>query len=207
VDKDDRMTTTPLDVTPSTRRRASARPCVASTWLSAVLLFVATSLPVAADVPSSWLLKERAIKKLTASSPPAADDSLVPGWRAGQIHLGMTAAQLLAAMGEPDESLTYGRHFIWADKYVQTDDGIVTAISVGWNSRGSAMKTKEGIGVGSSQLKVIATYGEPDDRKQWHTTLYLCYSSGMLFTFEDNSSSVTQVTIATKKRALWPCNN
>ena len=42
------------------------------------------------------------LEEMKASDPPQDDKLIVPGWRVGQLYLGMPSAALFAAMGEPD---------------------------------------------------------------------------------------------------------
>jgi hypothetical protein len=42
------------------------------------------------------------LEEMKASDPPQDDKLIVPGWRVGQLYLGMPSGALFAAMGEPD---------------------------------------------------------------------------------------------------------
>lgn len=173
--------------------------------LKPIVIAAVVALTAPAAVADPFTLKDKAIGKLTAESPPSDDDRLVPGWRAGRLHLGMTTAQLLAVMGEPDQTFAYGYHYAWGGIYVQTlKDGKVTSIGVGWNNRSSPMKTAEGVGIGSSQIAVVAALGQPESRTLSMGTLYFCYERGLVVQF-DGGTTASQISIVTKARAKWVC--
>jgi hypothetical protein len=179
-------------------------PMRTMTVLLLIFSLFAFTPPVAAD---PFTLKDKVVKKLTAADPPADDDRLVAGWRAGPLFLGMNTAQLLAAMGDPDKTHAYGYHYSWGGTYVQTlESGKVTSISVGWNNSSSAMKTAEGLGIGSSQIAVVTALGQPDGRSFSMGVLYFCYARGFIFEF-DNNARTTQISIVTKARAEWVCEH
>ncbi len=97
----------------------------------------------------------------TVSAQAANDYKIVPGVRIGPVNLGMTAAQIYAAKGEPKSSMSYtDGHFSydWGDISVQSDKaGHVVVINPG----NGAYTTPDGLQIGSSELALQAKRPNP----------------------------------------------
>jgi hypothetical protein len=103
------------------------------------------------------------LEEMKASSPPRDDKLIVPGWRVGQLYLGMTSVALFAAMGEPDTTKPRNNFtwFRWENRGLSVlhdmEADQVEAIEVHHES----YKTAEGVHIGMSELAVVAILGTP----------------------------------------------
>jgi len=102
--------------------------------------------------------------------PPVQDAKIVPGQRVGPVSLGMSPADLLGALGDPDHVGSDG-DFPGAKLYffnarglqVTVDGSQVVQIAV----NGTQFATQEGIAVGSTELRATALLGSPSITKRY----------------------------------------
>ena len=112
---------------------------------------------------SAWVsLRPEKVAELKQSSPPRDDATFVPGWRIGQIYLGMSRAELLAALGEPQKSSSYGEateHYFWEPDrwFVRIFEGRV--VSVQAYARGYSLSAP--VTFGTSALAIRVKLGDP----------------------------------------------
>jgi hypothetical protein len=139
------------------------------------------------------------LEEMKASSPPRDDKLIVPGWRVGQLYLGMTSVALFAAMGEPDTTKPHNNFtwFRWENRGLSVlhdmEADQVEAIEVHHES----YKTTEGVHIGMSELAVVAILGTPQasySESRPHQTFAAgdafmiggyCYKSGIATFFEN----------------------
>jgi len=91
-----------------------------------------------------------------------------PGVSIGPVHSGMTIQQVVAELGEPDQTkdsaLEYLKLGFWVTPGKEGVVHIVLCVDAdkdGPFTNAFAGRTKEGIGIGSSRADVISAYGEP----------------------------------------------
>jgi tetratricopeptide (TPR) repeat protein len=113
-----------------------------------------------ATAPPDHSAVSQRIVELEQKEKEASSHLIVPGKRIGMVTLGMTPAQLLQVLGEPDRSQSYGSngsgYGYHDDYYIMTGKaGRVWSIS----TRSPLFATKEGLRVGDSQLVMEAKLG------------------------------------------------
>lgn len=129
--------------------------------LSGVFFFA--TLGLAGCATSPWVeLPPGRVEQLMAADPPRDDHRFVPGWRIGEIHLGMSRAQLLAAKGEPSLSSMRGQsteHYFWDKKgfFVRVYEGRVVSVQ---SDRG-AYDLSEPVAFGASSLLIKVKMSDP----------------------------------------------
>jgi hypothetical protein len=87
-----------------------------------------------------------------------------PGVAIGSVHSGMTIQQVIAGLGQPNQ--TIDSVLIYSHLGLQVAPGkgdVVHRVTI---AQPFAGRTKEGIGIGSSRAEVIRAYGEPAVDKQ-----------------------------------------
>lgn len=131
---------------------------------------------------------------------PIRDNLIIPGQRIGPISLGMTAAQLLHAVGEPDRVANYTAgadhrmmQTLWfgsVEVHMPTlNPQRVTSI----RTTDGRNATAQGLRVGSSTLSFSGALGPPGmirAQNDW------CYVSGLEAVF-DNNGKATAVIVQT----------
>jgi outer membrane lipoprotein-sorting protein len=146
------------------------------------------------EPPEGYTVREEGVK---VQPPPSTDAQLLlevkPKEGLGPIKFGMTKAEVIEKLGQPDkidqkgtalDYLSRGYSFIVSPqrgvRIIQcfTQDTFVVRV------RNFAGKTKDGIGMGSSAADLVRVFGEPDRREQEELTTRLDYSKklGMEFT-------------------------
>jgi hypothetical protein len=122
-----------------------------------------------------------AAKAPTTGVSSIDDKRIVPGVRAGNISLGMSAADVLRILGEPSRTTQYkdGAQYNFSDDFevfINSRSRRVSRISV----EDPAYQTPEGIRVGSSDLSRQALLGRPGWKKDPSSTMEIyCYPSGL----------------------------
>jgi hypothetical protein len=125
-----------------------------------------TSLIIAALLASLFAgcSKRPAHTVLTSS----ASIVIEPGDSVGPVHSGMTTQQVVAELGEPDQTQNSALEYVNLGMLVvPSKDGHVQMVLCVDSSKGEpftnsfAGHTKEGIGIGSSRADVIKAYGQP----------------------------------------------
>jgi len=85
--------------------------------------------------------------------------AIKPGVYVGQVHSGMTLQQVIAALGQPDDTNNSVLDYVKLGLQIIPGKGdIVHIVGIGYPFLGG---TKEGIFIGSSRNSVIQAYGEP----------------------------------------------
>lgn len=120
--------------------------------------------------------------------PPAQphynDHLVVPGKRIGSVSIGMTAKQVLDVMGSPLQTyrFTDGANYRYSGNfYVLVDD----ATQQVWRAaiEDYSYQTKEGFGVGQTELEMRAKLGNPDSSTNigngFPPTYRYCYKNGL----------------------------
>jgi len=102
---------------------------------------------------------------------PPGNTLIVPGQSIGAIFLRMSKKQIKGFWGEPDRVETEGR-----DRYIY--DRFSTTVAFSWSDAvetirtwNGAMRTKDGLGVGSSWSDVRRVFGPPQDTETRHETI------------------------------------
>jgi hypothetical protein len=180
-------------------------------------LAIAVTIGFVSDAMASPLPNASFVKKMLAESPPADDGRIVPGWRMGKVHLGMGAADLIAALGPPSNTnvMVAGSwaQYSWIDAtgaelLVEVGQGRVARIRTGSVDTHSptAYSTAEGLRSGLSELEAVAKIGMPDSsRTSGEVAQHLyCYKTGIWFTLHPSRLVTAQIVIQVKKD-LWPC--
>ncbi len=109
--------------------------------------------------------------------PAGGEASLViePRVGVGQVKFGATADQVKQSLGEPSSTAASGAILVYENLglTITLREGAVTAISCGdpRDKDADAVKacrcrTKEGIGIGSTEEEIIAAYGQPAGRRE-----------------------------------------
>lgn len=113
-------------------------------------------------------------KPAYSAAHPAPDDKLiVPGERIGKVYLGMTVSELYRAEGDPIKTdQVMGTQYYFSDGlHASVESGVVTGLT----TDSPAHKTREGLGVGSSQLALEAAYGATQTSEITANDFYLVY--------------------------------
>ena len=85
--------------------------------------------------------------------------AIEPGIAVGSVHSGMTMQQVIAKLGQPDQ--TNDSVLVYSHLGLQVapgNGGVVHRVTV---EHPFAGRTKEGIGIGSNRADVIRAFGEP----------------------------------------------
>lgn len=126
--------------------------------------------------------------------------AIMPEVSIGAIHSGMTIQQVIAELGQPDQTNSSGFNFAHLGLQVNPGSGdTVLKVIVGPQFAG---RTKDGIGIGSSRADVIQVYGEPTVARLGATTNYeyLRYSKrGLSFMLHDGKVHIMSVTFQPRK--------
>ena len=126
------------------------------------------------------------LQEMKAADPPKDDNLIVPGWRVGNVYLGMTSGELVALMGEPSSTKPgeESNRFSWknAELDVSLDKKAnqVELIDL-YDER---YKTAEGVRVGLSELSVGAKLGQPQASRDG----VYCYKRGIALIFGEYSN-------------------
>jgi hypothetical protein len=116
-----------------------------------------------------------------------------PGVAIGAVHSGMTLPQVVAKLGQPDQTndsaLIYSH---WGLQVAPGKGGVVHRVTV---AQPFAGRTKEGIGLGSGRAEVIRAYGEPTVAKPGTSGYeFLRYSKlGLVFQLHDGKADMMSV--------------
>lgn len=137
----------------------------------------------------------------TLPDPPKAaihDTLIVPRVRIGPAALGMTEANMLDWLGEPTKTVEYGAR---DNQYVYEDKGLLIGFSRGKAMRVAVSKrpyaTSDGISIGTSELKLRTTWGQPTKRRLMTSGGYieLCFSNGMQALLEMATRQVIELSV------------
>lgn len=145
-------------------------------------LLLAAFLGATGCVSSAWKqLPPETVAGLKAKDPPRSDGKFVPGWRLGPVHLGMSRAELFAALGEPQASLSVDEarakllgvlgdpqksssldeateHHVWKERWlVRTYQGTVVSIQ----GYPAGERIAEPVAYGASRLAIRTKLGDP----------------------------------------------
>jgi hypothetical protein len=138
----------------------------------------------------------------------SSSESIVvePGVAIGSVHSGMTMQQVIAELGQPDQTVVSTAPEInGALDYTNIGlsvmpgrGGVVHDVGVRPPFAG---RTKEGIGMGASRADVIKAYGEPTAAKQMQPdSEVLRYEPlGVRFQLQDDKVDLIVVTFKTTK--------
>jgi hypothetical protein len=114
---------------------------------------------------------------------PIRSTSIIPGTSIGSITLGMTKASIVDELGRPDRVDPSG----FGEEYVYERRSLTVGFSIGkvsgirtWDR---AMRTPDGIGVGTGWPSVAGAFGKP--QKSDGNTVYY-YTRGVLFRYDVN---------------------
>ena len=153
-----------------------------------LLLALIVSLCGCASTPWVMLAPEK-VTELKRSDPPKDDLRFAPGWRIGPIYLGMTRAELLAALGEPQKSSSAGEateHYFWEPDrwFVRMYRGSV--VSVQAYPKGYPVSGP--VTFGTTALAIRVKLGDPDcvNRDIPGSDVLVYRSAGVLLTVEVN---------------------
>jgi len=132
----------------------------------------------------------------TDGGQPTQTAMIEPGVGVGQVRIGMTVEEMKESLDKPDIDAT-GISYAYADHGFEVifRDGQVHSINCVHHINNAPAikpcpyKTAEGIGIGSTESKVLAAYGEPDKR----TRVGWAYKSGVRFEFTDGEVSLMGV--------------
>ena len=135
-----------------------------------------TKLAPASLVLASLILFVAGCSDEQASTTTSTNSTLLiePNLAVGPVRVGMTTAQVIGALGEPQRrtsnSLEYSRLGI---AVMPGSDGIVSVVMCGdvTGINGPFVKifngrTKEGIGMRSTRAEVLKAYGQPTEDKK-----------------------------------------
>jgi hypothetical protein len=119
--------------------------------------------------------------------------SIGPGAAVGSVHSGMTIQQVIAELGQPDQTNDSALAYSHLGLMVAPGDGdVVHRVTI---VNPFAGRTKEGIGIGSSRADVIQAYGEPTIAKPGTPNYeFLRYSKlGLVFQLNDGKVDIMSV--------------
>ena len=124
-----------------------------------------------------------AVLMFAALAPASrADELIIPGKSIGPVLIGMTAAQLYRALGDPRAS------DVGEDTTTYTYDGLQVGVANDSQlvyrvfSTSPKYKLEKGVAVGSSALAAVAAYGEPDERDETKNgDKTMCYGNFELY--------------------------
>lgn len=85
--------------------------------------------------------------------------AIEPGIAVGSVHSGMTIQQVIAELGQPDQ--TNDSALVYSQLGLQVAPGKTNVVHRVTIVHPFAGRTKEGIGIGSSRADVIRAFGEP----------------------------------------------
>ena len=119
--------------------------------------------------------------------------AIEPGIAVGSVHSGMTIRQVMAELGQPDQ--TNDSVLVYSHLGLQVAPGngeVVRRVTVEHPFTG---RTKEGIGIGSSRADVIRAFGEPTIAKPGTSGYeFLRYGKlGLVFQFHDGKVDMFSV--------------
>jgi hypothetical protein len=119
--------------------------------------------------------------------------TIEPGIAVGSVHSGMTMQQVIAKLGQPDQ--TNDSVLVYSHLGLQVAPGngeVVHRVTVEHPFTG---RSKEGIGIGSSRADVIKAYGEPTVAKPGTAGYeFLRYSKlGLVFQLHDGKVDMMSV--------------
>jgi hypothetical protein len=119
--------------------------------------------------------------------------SIEPSVAVGSVHSGMTIQQVIAELGQPDQ--TNNLALVYSQLGLQVAPGnsnIVHRVTIVYPFAG---RTKDGIGIGSSRADVIKAYGEPTVAKSGTSGYeFLRYSKlGLVFQLHDGNVDMFSV--------------
>ena len=119
--------------------------------------------------------------------------AIQPGVAVGSVHSGMTIRQVIAELGQPDQ--TNDSALIFSRLGLQVAPGSNDVIHRVTMEHPFAGRTKEGIGIGSSRADVIRGYGEPTVAKPGTSGYeFLRYSKlGLVFQLHDGKVDMFSV--------------
>ena len=137
-----------------------------------------------------------------------ADNIIVPGIRVGDFTFDMTKDDLLKKLGRPSSIFYGGKDYTLEDLpeayYMGFDDitflirdGSVRGIGVG----SQLYKFTNGLGVGSSEQRVVETFGEDFHLKDGKSKDFLTYQDeGLEFEISRTRRTVLEMSIQTSQR-------
>jgi hypothetical protein len=132
---------------------------------------VKTQVNITALLLAAVLLAGGCSKQSTHVSWSSSQSILVePGMAIGSVHSGTTIQQVLAEIGQPDQTIVSASPeingaLIYTNiglSVIPSGNGVVHSVGVRTPFVG---RTKEGIGIGSSRADIVKAYGEPTASK------------------------------------------
>jgi hypothetical protein len=125
--------------------------------------------------------------------------AIEPGIAVGSVHSGMTMRQVIAKLGQPDQTNDSALVYSHLGIQVAPDKGeIVHRVTVEHPFTG---RTKEGVGIGSSRADVIQAYGAPTVAKPGTADYeFLRYTKlGLVFQLHDGKVDMMSVFFQSTK--------
>jgi hypothetical protein len=117
-----------------------------------------------------------------------------PGASVGPLRLGMSEQALVQAAGEPTEAsrTTFSNNMQWAGRYhAEISSGRASLI----RTESDALRTPQGLGVGSTRAEVVRAMGEPDEVVEEPSARYLCYKRGIMFRYPASERKMDLVAV------------
>ncbi len=137
--------------------------------------------------------------------PPNAaihDNLIVPRVRIGEAALGMSEANLLEWLGTPSQTIRGGGSDVW---YEYSSKGLGIGFTAGRartvQTTTSSHRTADGISVGTPELKVRATWGQPTMSADFHELngYDYCFANDLKVGVDTRSSTVRFIQISAER--------
>lgn len=133
---------------------------------------------------------------------PIRDNLIVPRVRIGEAALGMSEANLLQWLGTPSNTLRSSSSYVW---YEYSSKGLGIGFTAGRattvRTTTSSHRTADGISVGTPELRVRATWGQPTMSADYHEMngYDYCFANDLKVGVDTRSSTVRLIEISAER--------